>query len=262
MLCSAVEHPSVLACVGELARRGHETGFCRWTGRGVSIRKRADRRAGAGFCDGGQQRGGDGSAGCRTGEALPGAGRAVPYRCGAVAFYGCVDVREWASIWQACRGTSCMGRWASARSMSGRAWRPANAVRRRAAGRPAAGDFADGSVRRAGCRMPDRCVSWRGCRCGAAAGLAGTVVRGAGCGVPGLRRNSPDGRRAGGVSSCHRAGLDAADRLLDLPELALSTGRRAAAGRAGRPCAACHGQVGGGCVRQHPARSWAVHDPR
>jgi cysteine desulfurase len=52
-------------------------------------------------------------------------------------------------------------------------------------------------------------------------------------GLPDLRRNSPD---AGGLAGCLHVtvpGIDAADRLLDLPELALSTGSACSSGEGG-----------------------------
>ena len=44
VVCSAVEHPSVLACVGELGRRGMRRRYCQWMGRDLSIRKRCGSR--------------------------------------------------------------------------------------------------------------------------------------------------------------------------------------------------------------------------
>ena len=233
----------------------------RWSGQGRSGCA-ADRRAGAGFRDGGEQRGRDDPAGRRTGEALPRAGRAVPHRRGPGAFHGCAG----------CCGA---GRRSGEPVRAQALWadgdrravceagceRAAVAVRRRTAGRPAAGNLADGAVRRAGCGVPDRARAW-GCRCGAASGLAGTAVRCFGRRRAGLEaeQSFSRGHGAGGMPACRRAGAGCGGPAAR-PAGTGALDRIGVQQRGGRAVAraACDGPVGGGCLRQHPDRAGAVY---
>jgi cysteine desulfurase len=225
VVCSAVEHPSVLACVGELARRGHVT-------KALPV----DR---AGFVDPDMLRV-EGPALVSVMSANNEVGTVQPVtelasRCQRRGGLFHTDVVQMLST--GALDVEKMG--VDLASLSGhKLYGPmgigALYVRQGVNIRPLLFGGGQQGGRRPGTLPTALCVGLgAACRiartCAAADAvrlrdLRERLFAALAAGVSGLRRNSPD---AGGLAGCLHVtvpGVDAADMLLDLPELALSTG--------------------------------------
>ncbi len=236
VLCSAVEHPSVLACVGELARRGHATKVLPVDGTG-RVDPDAVRI--------------DGPALVSVMAANNEVGTFQPVgelagRCrerGGLFHTDAVQALSTVTVDVAAMGIDLAS--LSGHKLYGPMGIGALFVRQGVAVRPLLFGGGQQGGRRPGTLPTALCVGLgAACRIARERGAADaarlrdlrerlfTVLA---AGVPGLRRNSPSAEGMGLAGCLHVAmpGLDAADRLLDLPELALSTGSACSSGEGG-----------------------------
>lgn len=232
---SAVEHPSVLACVAELARRGHPARLLPVDGAG---------RADPGALDG------LGPALVSVMAANNEVGTVQPIgelarRCreaGGLFHTDAVQRLGTGKIDVAALGIDLLS--LSGHKLHGPMGIGALFVRQGVALRPLLFGGGQQGGRRPGTLPTALCVGL-GAACRIArerreadalrlAGLRERLFGALAAGLPGLRRNGPEGD--GGLPGCLHVtvpGADAADRLLDLPELALSTGSACGSGEGG-----------------------------
>jgi cysteine desulfurase len=238
VLCSAVEHPSVLACIEELARRGHGTRILPVDAAGfvdpealeiegpalVSVMS-ANNEVGT------VQPIGEVARRCRERGGL--------FHTDAVQLLSTsvADVRELGVDLASLSGHKLYGPMGIG----------ALYVRQGVGLEPLMFGGGQQGGRRPGTLPTALCVGLgAACRiakvraAGDAARLRGLRERlfaALVAGLPGLRRNSPDDSPDhGGLAGCLHVtvpGIDAADRLLDLPDLALSTGSACSSGEGG-----------------------------
>jgi cysteine desulfurase len=234
VLCSAVEHPSVLACVGELGRRGHVTGILPVDGAGF-VDPDALRVEGPALVS-------VMAANNEVGTVQPIAELARRCRERGGLFHtdavqvlstGIVDVREMGVDLASLSGHKLYGPMGIG----------ALYVRQGVNVRPLLFGGGQQGGRRPGTLPTALCVGL-GAACRIAKlraaedavrlrDLRERLFAALAAGLPGLRRNSPE---AGGLAGCLHVtvpGVDAADRLLDLPDLALSTGSACSSGQGG-----------------------------
>ena len=236
VLCSAVEHPSVLACVGELARCGHAT--------------KALPVDGAGRVDPDAVRI-DGPALVSVMAANNEVGTIQPIaelarRCrerGGLFHTDAVQALSTDVLDVAAMGVDLAS--LSGHKLYGPMGIGALFVRQGVAVRPSLFGGGQQGGRRPGTLPTALCVGLgAACRIARQRGAADAarlldlrerLFAVLAAGVPGLRRNSPSAEGMGLAGCLHVAvpGLDAADRLLDLPELALSTGSACSSGEGG-----------------------------
>jgi cysteine desulfurase len=234
VVCSAVEHPSVLECVGELARRGHVTGTLPVDGAGF-VDPDALRVEGPALVS-------VMAANNEVGTVQPVAELARRCRERGGLFHsdvvqvlstGTIDVREMGIDLASMSGHKLYGPMGIG----------ALYVRQGVSVWPLLFGGGHQGGRRPGTLPTALCVGLgTACRIAKARAPADAVhlrelrerlFTALAAGLPGLRRNSPE---AGGLPGCLHVtvpGVDAADRLLDLPDLALSTGSACASGKGG-----------------------------
>jgi cysteine desulfurase len=236
VLCSAVEHPSVLACVGELARRGHATALLPVDGAGRvdPDAVRIDRPALVSVM----------AANNEVGTVQPVA--ELARRCrerGGLFHTDAVQALSTVAVDVAALGVDLAS--LSGHKLYGPMGIGALYVRQGVTVRPLLFGGGQQAGRRPGTLPTALCVGL-GAACRIARERAGAdavrlrdlrerLFAVLANGVPGLRRNSPSAEGMGLAGCLHVAvpGLDAADRLLDLPELALSTGSACSSGEGG-----------------------------
>jgi cysteine desulfurase len=234
VVCSDVEHPSVLACVEELARRGHATRRMPVDGAGF-VDPEALRIEGPALIS-------VMAANNEVGTVQPIAEVARRCRERGGLFHtdavqllstGRVDVRELGVDLASLSGHKLYGPMGIG----------ALYVRQGVDVKPLLFGGGQQGGRRPGTLPTALCVGL-GAACRIAKALAvddagrlrvlrERLFAALAAGLPGLRRNSPD---ASGLAGCLHVtvpGVDAADRLLDLPDLALSTGSAFSSGEGG-----------------------------
>jgi cysteine desulfurase len=234
VLCSAVEHPSVLACVDELGQRGHRTGTLPVDAAGF-VDPEALRIEGPALVS-------VMAANNEVGTIQPIAEVARRCRERGGLFHtdavqllstGTVDVRELGVDLASLSGHKLYGPMGIG----------ALYVRQGVDLKPLLFGGGQQGGRRPGTLPTALCVGL-GAACRTAKAQAADdagrlrilrerLFAALAAGLPDLRRNSPD---AGGLAGCLHVtvpGIDAADRLLDLPELALSTGSACSSGEGG-----------------------------
>ena len=236
VLCSAVEHPSVLACVGELARRGHATKALPVDGAG-RVDPDAVRIDGPALVS-------VMAANNEVGTIQPVA--ELARRCrerGGLFHTDAVQALSTGVLDVAALGVDLAS--LSGHKLYGPMGIGALYVRQGVAVRPLLFGGGQQGGRRPGTLPTALCVGLgAACRIARERGAADAarlrdlrerLFAVLAAGVPGLRRNSPSAEGMGLAGCLHVAvpGLDAADRLLDLPELALSTGSACSSGEGG-----------------------------
>jgi len=239
VLCSAVEHPSVLACVADLARRGHGTQLLPVDG--------------AGFVDpeslGPDGSGVDGPALVSVMAANNEVGTVQPIaeiarRCrerGGLFHTDAVQALSTGTVDVGNMGIDLAS--LSGHKLYGPMGIGALYVRQGVGIRPLLFGGGQQGGRRPGTLPTALCVGLgAACRIAKLRAAADAVrlrdlrerlFAALASGLPGLRRNSPE---AGGLPGCLHVtvpGVDAADTLLDLPDLALSTGSACSSGEGG-----------------------------
>jgi cysteine desulfurase len=235
VLCSAAEHPSVLACVGELARRGHGTRVLPVDAAG-QVDPDAVRLDGPALVS-------VMAANNEVGTVQPIAELAK--RCreqGGLFHTDAVQVLSTGVLDVAAIGVDLAS--LSGHKLYGPMGIGALYVRQGVSVRPLLFGGGQQGSRRPGTLPTALCVGL-GAACRIARQRAASdavrlrelrerLFAALAAGVPGLRRNSPtDGDGLAGCLHVTMPGFDATDWLLDLPELALSTGSACSSGAGG-----------------------------